>query len=78
MPHDAQPAVLPGVRLSKPLRCRAFQSVKRALNLMCKGDQIGLACAPAVVENSSISTRSEDARCRLSAEAMGCSSAMIG
>jgi hypothetical protein len=45
MPHDAQPAVLPGVRLSKPLRCRAFQSVKRALNLMCKGAQIGLACA---------------------------------
>ena len=33
MPHDAQPAVFPDVRLSKPLRCRAFQSVKRALNL---------------------------------------------
>src|SRR6478672_12925623 len=45
MPHDAQPAVLPDVRLSKPLRCRAFQAVKRVLNLTGKGAQIGLACA---------------------------------
>ena len=43
MPHDAQPAVLPDVRLSKPLRCRAFQSVEQALNLTGNGAQIGLA-----------------------------------
>jgi hypothetical protein len=41
MPHDAEPAVLPDVRLSQPLRCRAFQSVKRELNLARKGAQIG-------------------------------------
>jgi hypothetical protein len=45
MPHDAQPAVLPGVPMSKPLRSRAFQSVKRALNLTRKGAQIRLGCA---------------------------------
>jgi hypothetical protein len=71
VPHDAQPAVLPDVRLSKPLRCRAFQSVKRALNLTRKGAQIDLACVCGC-RKSSISTRSEDAKCRLSAEAMGC------
>jgi hypothetical protein len=41
MPHDAEPAVLPDVPLSKPVRCRAFQSVKRELNLTRKGAQIG-------------------------------------
>ena len=44
MPHEAQPAVLPDVRLSKLLRCRAFQSIEQALNLTGKGAQIGLAC----------------------------------
>ena len=45
MPHDAQPTVLPGVRLSKPLRCGVCEAVKRELNLAGKGAQIGLACA---------------------------------
>jgi hypothetical protein len=72
MPHDAQPAVLPDVRLSKPLRCRPFKSVKRPLNLTGQGAQIGLACTRGCRELVDLNSEREDARYRLSAEAMGC------